>query len=178
MADADLARRIAARDARAEAELVRRFAHRVRLYGLRHLRDEALADDLVQQVFALAIESLRQGRLREPERLASFLLGSCRMIARDQRRGERRRERLLVQYGVEEETTDGVSALDLERLRGCLERLPPREQTVVVLTFYGERSGDEIAADLSMTPGNVRVVRHRAMGHLQECMGVGEGGQP
>ena len=174
-ADAELVRRIGTgtHDDEAEAELCRRFCGRIRLYGLRHLRSDAMAEDLVQQVLVLAIESLRHHRLRESERLASFILGSCRMIARDARRGEARRHRLLETYGISGEVAlEPAAQLDLERLRGCVEKLPPRERTVVILTFYGERSGDEIAADLSMTLGNVRVVRHRAVGHLQKCMGV------
>ena len=175
LADAELARRIGASssDNEAEAELCRRFGRRIRLYGLRHLRSEAMAEDLVQQVLVLAIEALRQQRLREPERLASFVLGSCRMLARDARRGEARRQRLLEQYGIPTEfAPEPTARLDLERLRGCVEKLPPRERMVVMLTFYAERSGDEIASDLSTTLGNVRVVRHRAVGHLQQCLGV------
>jgi len=50
IAAGDLARRVSAAGADAsdaEGELFRRFAPRVRLYGLRHLRDPAEADDLV-----------------------------------------------------------------------------------------------------------------------------------
>ena len=47
-------------------------ALRVRLYGLRHLRDHASAEDLMQQVLITTLEALRQGCLREPEKLASF----------------------------------------------------------------------------------------------------------
>src|SRR5436853_19394 len=36
-----------------EAELYQRFARRVRLYGLRHLRDDEAARDLAQQVLLL-----------------------------------------------------------------------------------------------------------------------------
>jgi RNA polymerase sigma-70 factor (ECF subfamily) len=175
IADAELVRRMGTgtRDGDAEAELYRRFGWRIRLYGLRHLRSDAMAEDLVQQVLVLAIESLRHHRVREPERLASFILGSCRMVARDTRRRQARRQRLLEQYDSQTENVlEPTAQMDLERLRGCVEKLPPRERTVVILTFYGECSGDEIAADLSMTLGNVRVVRHRAIDHLQECMGV------
>ncbi len=64
--DGDLARAVvAARGSgsaeAAESELYRRFAPRVRLYGLRHLRDEDAARDLVQQVMLLTIEKLRSG---------------------------------------------------------------------------------------------------------------------
>jgi RNA polymerase sigma-70 factor (ECF subfamily) len=55
----------------------RRLAPRVRLYGLRHLRDRHAAADLVQQVLLMTLERLRAGKVREPERIASFVLGTA-----------------------------------------------------------------------------------------------------
>jgi len=93
--DADLAREIAAAapgEAReAEGELYRRLAPRVRLYGLRHLRDEQAAADLMQQVLLMTIESLRAGRVRDPEKLASFVLGAARGARGPGRGGSRNR---------------------------------------------------------------------------------------
>lgn len=163
-------------DAAAEAELCRRFALRIRLYGLRHLGDAAGAADLIQDVLVLVLERLRRGGLREPERLASFVLGTCRQAVHDRRRGAARRRALLGRFG------DGLApaeaappALDVERLDRCMEGLPPRERAVLQLTFYAERSGEEIARELDTTAGNVRVVRHRAVAHLRACMGAEEG---
>lgn len=179
--DADLVRLIVAappgRARDAEAQLYQRLAPRVRLYGLRHLRNEAAAADLTQQVLLLTIESLRAGRLREPERLASFVLGTCRMIVRDLRRGAKRRQRLLEQFGADLPVAQvpGAPDIDIERLANWLQRLPERDRSVLVLTFYAERSTAEVAAELGLSPGNVRVIRHRALGRLRECM-TGEGG--
>ena len=165
MEDAELARAIAAAgtdiDAVAEAELCRRFAPRVRLYGLRHLRDRHAAADLVQQVLVMTLERLRAGRLREPERLASFVLGTCRMVVMDQRRGAARRERLLGVYGTTEEETESEEprVFERERLAGCLERLSERERSVVIASFFDEKP----AAELGLSLGNMRVVRHRAL---------------
>jgi len=78
--DAELVRQICCgTDRQAEAELFRRMAPRIRLYGLRHMGDEHAAGDLTQQVLITTIEALRAGRLREPEKLASFVQGTCRM---------------------------------------------------------------------------------------------------
>jgi len=61
--DANLAARIAAgADREAEAELCQRMGPRIRLYGLRHLRDRHAAEDLMQQVLITTIEALRAGR--------------------------------------------------------------------------------------------------------------------
>src|SRR5215472_9672863 len=56
--DADLVRQIGSgTDRQAEAELVRRMAPRIRLYGLRHTRDEHVAEDLTQQVPRLSLQN-------------------------------------------------------------------------------------------------------------------------
>ena len=49
-------------------------------------------------------------------------------------------------------------------------RLPERERTVTVLSFYADADPEEIGAELGLSPGNVRVVRHRALGRLRGCM--------
>jgi RNA polymerase sigma-70 factor (ECF subfamily) len=96
--DSELARRIvtagARCDADAETELCRRFAPRIRLYGLRHLRNDAAAADLVQDVLLMTLEKLRTGVVRELDKLASFILGTCRQTVIDGRRSGGRRERI------------------------------------------------------------------------------------
>ncbi|HMA31719.1 MAG TPA: sigma-70 family RNA polymerase sigma factor [Casimicrobiaceae bacterium] len=177
--DGALARRIAdagrAPDSAAEAELYRRLAPRVRLYGLRHLRDRQAAADLVQQVLLMTLERLRAGKIREPEKIASFVLGSCRMTVLEMRRGTRRREVLLETWGDRAEAFEAPEplALDPDRLAGCLEALSERERSVVVLTFFADKQADEVGAELAISGGNVRVIRHRALARLRECMGAG-----
>lgn len=96
LSNEEMVRRIGSgHDREAEGELFRRMAPRVRLYGLRHLREGHAADDRTQQVLLTTIEALRAGKLREPEKLESFILGTCRMTMLDLRRGAQRRERLL-----------------------------------------------------------------------------------
>ena len=175
-----LARRISVAgsegDAAAEAELCRRFAPRIRLYGLRHLRNEAAAADLVQDVLLMTLQKLRAGAIREPDRLASFVLGTCRQVAIDGRRTSVRRERLLDAFGNEFASVldEDTHALDTARLQHCLERLPERERTVLVMTFYDDRPADAVGEELRLTAGNVRVIRHRGIERLKACMQVEE----
>jgi RNA polymerase sigma-70 factor (ECF subfamily) len=174
--DAALARRVAAAgervDSEAESELYRRLARRVRLYGLRHLRDEAAAADLVQQVLLTTLERLRAGAVREPEKIASFVLGMCRMTVLEMRRGTRRREALLAAWGEREEAyeTPEPLSLDRDRLAGCLEALAERERSVVLLSFFADKAADEVAAALALSAGNERVIRHRALAKLRACL--------
>jgi len=174
--DATLARRIAQTapgiDSMAETELYRRLAPRVRLYGLKHLRNESAAADLVQQVLLTTIERLRAGRLREPEQIGSYVLGMCRMVVLDLRRGHVRRERLLETYGEGLAPADMPEPLVLNsaRLQRCLEHLSVRECTVLVMSFYDDMPSDEVGNELGLTAANIRVIRHRGLERLRDCV--------
>lgn len=161
-------------DSRAEAELYRRLAPRVRLYGLRHLRDAQAAADLTHQVLLMTIEKLRAGVLREPDKLVSFVLGTCRLVVLDLRRGAVRRDALLHRFGgqAEAEAPAATETLDRRKLAHCLERLAERERSVVILSFFSDNSAEEVGRQLGLTAMNARVIRHRALQRLRDCMGV------
>jgi RNA polymerase sigma-70 factor (ECF subfamily) len=175
--DAALARRIIGRaptrDSAAEAELCRRLGPRIRLYGLKHLRNHAAAADLMQEVLVMVLTKLREGAVREPERVASFVLGAARQTVIDWQRGGRRRARILEAFPIDllppddEEPSD---PLDTQRLAGCLAALPERERAVLVMTFYDDRPADAVAEELGLSAGNVRVIRHRGLERLRGCM--------
>lgn len=180
VSDEALARRIAGGRAGStdaeEAELYRRFAPRVRLYGRRHLRNDAAADDLAQDVLLLTFERLRASDVRRPEEIGSFILGTSRMMAHGERRLARRREALAARFM---DTTTAIApssttALDAPRVAACLRALAERDRLVVMLTFYADREAPRIAADLGISPGAVRVIRHRAMARLRDCVLGGE----
>ena len=46
--------------------------------GLKHLRDEAAAEDPAQEVLLVTIERLRAGEVRNPDEIGSFILGTAR----------------------------------------------------------------------------------------------------
>ncbi|HUD56165.1 MAG TPA: sigma-70 family RNA polymerase sigma factor [Terracidiphilus sp.] len=175
LSDAEIVLRIGnGRDPEAEAELCKRMGPRARLYGLRHLRDRHAAEDLVQQVLIQTLLALREGRLREPEKLASFVLGMCRMTIMDQRRNAQRRAKLLEQFGGDVPMAGQTPGprLDDEKLARCVQGLKERERAVVVMTFYDEQTGADVAHFLDVSEMNARVIRHRAIQQLRDCLGV------
>jgi RNA polymerase sigma-70 factor, ECF subfamily len=159
----------------AEAELCRRLAPRIRLYGLKHLREHSAAADLVQQVLMITLQHLRAGDLREPEHIVSFVLGTARLTVLELRRGPARRERLLSTISEDPATgeIEASSEVERERLVGCLQALSERERSIVILTFCQDRPAEEIAGDLGVTGGNLRVIRHRALERLRACLSAG-----
>lgn len=178
MSDGELARRIAGAEAGGarpeEDELCRRFGPRIRRYGLRHLRDPHAAEDLMQRVLATTVEGLRARKLREPEAIASFVLGTCRALTVEDARGSQRRAELLAQYGADlRPPASSEPSHDLDRLRDCLNKLPERARSLLVMTFFAGWDSGKIAGELGISAANVRVVRHRALRQLLDCMGGG-----
>jgi RNA polymerase sigma-70 factor, ECF subfamily len=176
--DGDLARRIAAQPeggAEAEeAELYRRFAPRVRLYGRRHLRDDGAAQDLAHEVLLIAIERLRADGIRNPDEIGSFILSTARLTATSRRRTDSRRAHLGAQVAAAHTVdADFVDAVDLPRLARCLGTLEAHARQVIMLTYYAERNAGQIAAELGSTSGAIRIARHRALERLRNCMGLG-----
>ena len=155
---------------RAEAELCRRFAPRIRLYGLRHLRSEDRARDLVQTVLLAVLVAARAGRVEDAERFDRFVLGTCRHASLRMRDVA---ARAMLMGDEELDVTPFLPEtefIDTGKLMGCIAALDVRGRVVVTMSFLEERSADEIAKALETTAGNVRVVRHRAIGALRHCL--------
>jgi len=158
----------------AEAELCRRFAPRIELYGVRHLGDPERARDLVQMTLIGLLRAARERRIREGDKVAHFVLGTCRNTAIRLRDMDARLE-LKAPEDLPEIPVEMTEPLDLRDLMHCLQVLEDRARQVVYLSFTEGKSAGEIAKRLSTTSGNVRVVRHRAVSALRTCL---EGVQP
>jgi RNA polymerase sigma-70 factor (ECF subfamily) len=178
--DGELARAIASGPAGSaqaeESELYRRFARRVRLYGLKHLRDDAAAEDLAQEALLVTIERLRAGEVRNPDEIGSFILGTSRMLADSTERKTRRRENLTAQFHAPDLYAEPiVASAEIAAVERCLHVLTERDRRVLVLTFYAEKTSSEIAQELGATATVVRVARHRALERLRDCVRLRQG---
>jgi RNA polymerase sigma-70 factor (ECF subfamily) len=153
-----------------ERELCRKYESRIRSYGLRHLRDGAAAQDLVQHVLVVLLQAMREGKVENPD---AYVLGTCRYAVLDMKRAEARQRRVAEQAsaGLPDGYVPSMAGVDRGRLEMCLMGLEPRDRAIVVATFVHERDTDEIARDHALTAGNVRVIRHRALAQLHACVG-------
>lgn len=172
LTEAELVRRIARQDGarEAEAELCRRFAPRVRLYGLRHLRSEDRAADLVQAVLLGVLQAAREGRIAEPEHVERYVLGTCRHIAQRARQMDTRLAPSDASQLDVAVTSPDVERVDTGALIRCLGKLELRARSVLLLSFQAESDPEEIAQQLAISAANVRVVRHRALASLRKCL--------
>jgi RNA polymerase sigma-70 factor, ECF subfamily len=169
-AGADLVSRIRAGDRQAEAELVERYSRGIMTIIRREVGASSVADDLYQEAFRIAIEKIRQGDVREPERLSGFVCGVARNLVIDYFRRAARQE------GVREVEE---AALLPDPAPSQLEALLQKEQAdlvwqilkemrnerdiQVLFRFYlAEDEKEQICADLGLSSLHFNRVIHRA----------------
>lgn len=174
--DGELARRIAeAGDTVAgdeEAELCRRFGRRLVYFGRRRLGSEDRARDLAQDTLLLTLEKLRSGKVREPDKIGAFILGVARTLSSTQWTREAR-SRPLDEAAAElvDRSVAPPDPIAISRVAPCVEELPDKHRAVILLSFYGEQTSAEVAASLGLTRNHVRVLRHRGVTRLRDCLG-------
>ena len=80
----------------------------------------------MQDVLVMVLQKLREGAVREPERVASFVLGTARQMVIDGRRSGNRRIRILEAFPIDLMPTDeeAPEPFDTERLGIASERCP------------------------------------------------------
>ncbi len=170
----DLVTRAKRGERQAEAALCVRFAPAARAFARRRLRGADAVEEFAQDVLLLMVEALREGRVEHVERFGGFVLGICRNLAFDRARQRERRDQLWQTYGA---PLQAVSAevveretYDIAHLEDCLSQLSKRAREAVRLGYVEARPHEGVAAALEISPQNARVLRHRTLASLRECM--------
>lgn len=126
------------------------------------------AHDAIQD----AVTPVVAGHVETPD--IRTLMVMVRNQARNARRTRTRREALLVGLSFSEESRAlDERLLEAEahvQLTGCLLTLHELPRAVVTARLFDERTGDDVARELSLTPGHVAVLLHRARKRLESCM--------
>jgi RNA polymerase sigma-70 factor (ECF subfamily) len=167
----DLARRIQQGDPDAEAELVSRFSEGLSFLLRRWTRDRTVAEDLYQETFRLALEKIRKGEVRDPERLAGFLRSLAKNLSIEHyRRGVRRdvrEDELEAAAELTAPETGQLGKLLREEkaalVRQLLEELGSERDRQVLFRFYiAEEDKEQIRSDLGLTGPEFNLVLFRA----------------
>jgi len=142
-------------------ELFREYEHRLYLFAFKMLKSDAIAKDVIQDVF-LKLWLIRY-RLSEIENISSFLHKLVENRVVDYLRsaaGDRRKKEELWQKMVE--TNDSSSEDHLVKkefhiiIQRAIEHLPAQRKAVYVLSKTEGRRRKEVASLLNISPNTVR----------------------
>jgi RNA polymerase sigma factor (sigma-70 family) len=165
---------VARSDEQALAELYDRFGRVAYGLALRILRDEALAEDAVQEAFLTA---WRAADTFVPERAkaSTWLLTLVHRRAVDLvRREERRRAEPIEAAG----DPTGEAAVDeavwlryqRERVQEALRRLPDPQREALELAYYGGFTQSELAERLGQPLGTIKSRMFSGLGQLRDLL--------
>jgi len=153
-------------DPSAEERLIVAFQRPVLSMLTARTRDPEASRDLTQDALMAALRAVREGRLREADRLAGFVAGTARHLALKYHRS-RRRDPLPLEDAVEpagESPTEEYEASERVALvEQALERLEEGERAVLELTWRKGLEPREIAARLGLSGDVVRARKSRAL---------------
>jgi RNA polymerase sigma-70 factor (ECF subfamily) len=166
-----LADRVRAGDTAAEDELVRSYGPRLlRLLRLWMRDDDAAREILNDSLFAV-VRALRDGRVREPRHLASFIWGTAKNLTRTFRRTRARRpvhEELSPESAAYDPRLEMAEADRRAQLREAIARLEPTDRTILEMALVGNQSLAEIGERLGLSHDAARARKSRALKRLAE----------
>lgn len=172
----DLVSRIRAGDRQAESELVERYSRGVMAIISREAHDRAVAEDLHQETFRVALEKIRQGDVREPERLSGFICGVARNLVIDHFRRAARQESATEIEEAAHLPDPGADQLQellrkekADLVRQVLMEMPNARDRQVLYRFYiADDEKERICSDLRLTSLHFNRVLHRARERFRE----------
>jgi RNA polymerase sigma-70 factor (ECF subfamily) len=157
--EAEWIRRIAAGDRRAFEELYAVYARRVFRFMIRMVKDEARAEELVNDVLVEVWKSA--GRFEGRSKPSTWIFGIAHHKGLNALRGKKLPTTEFDEARPVADPAEGAdAALDRgarrERVRAALDVLSPDHRTVVELTFFHGLSYPEIAEAIGCPTGTVK----------------------
>lgn len=173
--DPDLARRLKNRDPQAMAELYDRYGRIAFALIFRVVRNEAVAEDLVQETF-LRVWNRVHAFDHEKGALGPWVLAVARNRAIDYLRSVEGRMtqsaydlEKLEQPGLFVDMENSILRMDRVRaLRGAFEKLTPNQRLVLELAYYEGLSQTEMADRLKQPLGTVKTWVRTALKLLRD----------
>ena len=149
-----------------------KYQKQIFLYINKRLQNKEIAEDMTQDVFVQCWKSYNTSYDEKKCSIATWLY----VITGNKLKNYYRDRKDLVTFEdyMSDDFTEEVDfqrGIWLEELRDkmavALKTLSEREQQIIVLSYYDELSSKEIALQLGITDGNVRVIKQRALNKLQ-----------
>ncbi|MGH3073174.1 MAG: sigma-70 family RNA polymerase sigma factor [Gaiellaceae bacterium] len=176
LSDEALVALIARSDETALAELYDRIGGTA--YGLayRVLRDEALAEDAVQEAF-LGLWRSAGSFMPERAKASTWILTLVHRRAVDLVRREQRRRSEPLESAPEPAEGSAEEAawlrLDRERVQAALAQLPDQQREAIELAYYGGYTQSELAERLGQPLGTIKSRMFAGMSRLRELLEEG-----
>lgn len=169
-------------EALSEQALARQFWERIRLFATRRLGSVSAAEDVAQETLRRVTEALRAGRVRQLEALPAFVFQTALHVCLHHNRSSEREARALDRLATvepEPEAPDPLAALISDERRAVVQRglarLRRDDRELLHLMYFQGLEPEELARRWDITPGALRVRKHRALQRLAQFVDGNDG---
>ncbi|MDX2134462.1 MAG: sigma-70 family RNA polymerase sigma factor [Saprospiraceae bacterium] len=171
--DQELIARYVDGDEQAFEVLLSRYKSKIYTSIYLFVKDQALAEDIFQEVFIKIIDTLRRGKYNHEGKFVQWAMRIAYNMCVDYHRRHKRRAQVNPSddfdiFDVLRLSDDGPDTLIMrsethQRIRRLVDALPPEQREVVILRHYADMSFKEIA---SLT----RVSINTALGRMRYAL--------
>lgn len=166
--DESYVERLQAGDFRTQEHFVAYFTELIQLKLRSRLNSLQAIEDVRQETFTRVFAALRDGKVRQPDRLGAFVNSICNNILLEHYRGSSRDDSLDddEQPEIPATNVDVLGAIAnkqmTEKIREILDEMPERDRRLLREVFLEERDKDAVCSDFGVDREYLRVLLHRA----------------
>lgn len=167
--EADLVSRVRAGDKQAEEEIFRRYNRAVTIIINQTWKNCPVTADLCQETFRIVLLRVREGAIREPEKLPAYIWGVAHNLVIEwlRKTASRSHDDIGVAEDIPDPAPNQLDALlqkeNVRIVRDLLEELRSERDRQVLFRFYiAEDDKEAICADLGITGDQFNMVLFRA----------------
>lgn len=171
--DQELIARYVSGDEQAFETLLNRYKSKIYTSIYLFVKDQALAEDIFQEVFIKIIDTLRRGKYNHEGKFVQWAMRIAYNMCVDYHRRHKRRAHInptdefdifeVLRLSDDGPDTSIMRSESHDRIRRLVDSLPPEQREVVILRHYADMSFKEIA---SLT----RVSINTALGRMRYAL--------
>ncbi len=166
--DESYVERLQAGDFRTQEHFVAYFSELIQLKLRSRLNSPQAIEDVRQETFTRVFVALRDGKLRQPDRLGAFVNSMCNNVLLEHYRSTSGDDSL----DDEERPEIPAANIDVlgaiankqmaEKIHEILEEMPERDRRLLREVFLEEREKDDVCKDFGVDREYLRVLLYRA----------------
>ena len=160
--------RLQSGDFRTQEHFVAYFSELIQLKLRSRLNSPQAIEDVRQETFTRVFAALRDGKIRQPDRLGAFVNSMCNNVLLEHYRASSRDDSLddEEQPDFPAPNVDVLGAIANKqmavKIREILGEMPERDRRLLREIFLEERDKDEVCHDFGVDRDYLRVLLHRA----------------
>ncbi len=164
-----LVQKIQTGDQQGMEELYKIFSRGVKFYVWRHLGTRDL-DDRIHDIFLLVVEAIRNGDLRDPDKLLAFVrtvvrrqvAGQIKGIARQRQRETALDTKAYLAVDPDNPEAQAMARERVEIMKEVLDGISPRDREILTRFYLRGQSEEQICREMDLTHNQFRMLKYRA----------------